>query len=95
MPADLHAVRIRVDMVGVVDHPRGKPQQLALNLRQSFQFPQALGEWPYFVHTARLAQSLGRGNRLCYCAEEPAMMLAMMPVVTAIITNWLPDCTHS
>ena len=87
MSTDLHAVRIGVDMVGVMDHPGSKPKQLALDFRQSFQFPQALGYRPYFIHTVRLAQSPRRGNRLCHCIEEPAMMLAMTPVVTAIITN--------
>lgn len=63
MPADLQPLGVGADMVGVVDHPRGEPDQLALDLRQCFQFPQALSDRPYLVHAQILDQSAGLENR--------------------------------
>ena len=38
VPADLEAIRVLAQMVGVVDGPGGKPEHLALKRAQDFQF---------------------------------------------------------
>ena len=40
MPADLQPIAIRPQMVGVMDHPGGQPEQFLLDRREIFQLPQ-------------------------------------------------------
>ena len=62
MPADLKPIAIRPQMVGVMDHPGGQPQQFLLDRREIFQLAQFRLDRPHFVHAGRLVQSAGHGN---------------------------------
>jgi hypothetical protein len=87
-------------MIGVMDHPRGKPEQFPLHCRQSFQPLHPGIYWTYFVHARSLAKDAGKGQgevlrrakRFFFEKKEPKNFCDSGPWAVAGAARHGPDC---